>query len=266
MKLAELQSLFQKNVLDEAPSPEFLRQLRPPVRAERIEDTFAVYHDGFRLRMAEFLANDYPSLRAALGDEAFEEIAIAYMAARPSRFRNARWFGAALPDFLRATPPFAQDRFACGLAALEAALARSFDAADETPLAMEILGVTPEQDWPLLRFAFHPGVVLVEAPAAALAAYEAVQRGEEEADLSEIADEDLTLLVWREELEVHYRALDELEALALREARAGKPFGEICALLAFARPDEAAENLTALAARLLVGWFGAGMIVAAQAK
>jgi hypothetical protein len=216
--------------------------------------------------MAEFLRNDYPALHACLGDEEFEKIALAYMFARPSRFRNARWFAAGLPDFLRATAPFSQDRFACGLAAIEAALALSFDAADETPLAVEILGVTPEEDWPLLRFAFHPCVALIEASAVALAAHETVQRGEEEADLSEVADEDLTLLVWREGLDVQYRALDEREALALREASAGKPFGEICALLAFANPQEPAEDITSAAASFLVGWFGAGMIVAAGAK
>ncbi len=171
-----------------------------------------------------------------------------------------------LPDFLRATAPFSEDRFACGLAALEAALARSFDAADETPLGVEILGVTSEEDWPRLRFAFASSVVLVEAPAVALACYEAVERGEEDPDFSEVPDEDLTLLVWREKLDVQYRSLDELEALALREALGGAPFGEICALLAFARPEEAAEQLTAAAAGFLAGWFSGGLIVAAAPK
>ncbi len=263
MKLAQMQALFQMSVLGEKPDPAFLEHLSPPTRAERIEDVFAVYHEGFRLRMAEFLSNDYPVLRAALGDDAFEEIAAAYAAARPSRFRNARWFGAGLPDFLRQTPPFCEDRTACGLAALEAGLAQSFDAADAGALPLEILGVTPQEDWPRLRFCFHPAVVMVEATAAAVACYEAVQAEQSDPDLSDVGEEEVAILVWRAGLDVNYRPLDDLEALALREALRGAPFGEICGLLAFARPQEPAEELTMTAAGFLGQWFSAGMIVAA---
>ncbi len=263
MKLAQILAMFQANVLGEAPQPKFLARLRPPTRAEKIEDTFAVYHDGYRLRLMEFLCNDYPVLREAIGDEAFTEIATAYIAARPSRWRNARWFGVGLPEFLRDTPPFSSEKIVCGLAALEAALAQSFDAADAGVLPLEILGVTPQEDWPRLCFCFHPGVVLIEAPAAALKAYEAVQAGDCEADLSEAGEAGITILVWRDGFDVAYRALDALEALALREAMRGAPFGEICGLLAFARPQEPAERLTVTAAGFLGQWFSAGMIVAA---
>lgn len=263
MKLAQLQAMFQMSVLGEEPDPDFLAHLNPPARADRIEDVFAVYHEGFRLRMAEFLANDYPVLREALGDEAFGEIVAAYAAARPSRWRNARWFGAGLPDFLRETPLFSEDKTACGLAALEAALAKSFDAADAGALALEILGVTPQEDWPRLRFCFHPGVAMVETTAAALACYEAAQSEQSDRGAGDVGEEALDVLVWRDGLEVNYRALDEWEALALREALRGAPFGEICGLLAFARPQEPAERLTMTAAGFLGQWFSAGMIVAA---
>jgi hypothetical protein len=262
MTLAELQAQFQSSVLAEAPAPAFLRRLSPPALAERIEETFAVYHDGYRLRMVEFLANDYPILRSALGDEDFSALVLAYVSAKPSRWRNARWVGAGLPEFMRATPPYADDAVVCGLAALEAALARTFDSADETPLTVEILGVTPQEDWPRLRFAFHPGVALIEIPVAALACYEAAQR-EETPDMEACGEETIALLVWREELDVQYRSLDASEALALREALGGAPFGQICSLLAFGRPGESAEDLIMTAAGYLLTWFSGGLIVAA---
>lgn len=266
MKLAELQSLFQQSVLADTPSPNLLALLRAPVRAESAAETFAVYHDGFRLRMKEFLENDYPVLREALeqpspGAGAFEAIVEAYWRARPSKFRNARWVGAGLPNFLRKTPPWSNNSFVCGLAALEAALARSFDAEDATPLPIEILGVTPAEHWPHLRFGFHASVVAVETSAAALAAYEASQAGEtlpETDDRSAVA-----LAVWRRNLEVNYRALDEFEALALREAMAGATFGDLCSALAFSNPERAAEELAAAAGGFLAHWFADGMIVAA---
>ncbi len=263
MKLAQIQALFQANVLGETPEAKFLARLNPPARAEKIEDVFAVYHDGFRLRMAEFLSHDYPVLREALGDEAFAAIAEAYVSAHPSRHRNARWFGAGLPEFLRRTPPFAGESFVCGLAALEEALARSFDSADAALLPVEILGVTPQEDWPRLCFGFHPSVVLVEAPLAALRCYEAVQEEKPDFDPAACGDEQVAILVWRDGLDVQYRVVDELETLALREALREKPFGEICALLAFARPGDPAEDLTMAAANFLGNWFADGLIVAA---
>jgi hypothetical protein len=262
MTLAELQAHFQASVLAEAPAPDFLRRLSPPARAENIEQTFAVYHDGYPLRMAEFLAHDYPILREALGDEDFSALVKAYVSAKPSRWRNARWVGAGLPKFMQATPPYAGSALVCGLAALEAALARAFDSADETPLAVEILGVTPQEDWPRLRFAFHPGVAVIASPAAALAYYEAAQR-EATPDLEACGEDRLTLLVWREGLDVQYRVLDALEALALREALGGAPFGQICSLLAFSRPEDSPEDLTMAAAGFLLSWFSEGLIVAA---
>jgi hypothetical protein len=262
MTLAELQAQFQSNVLGESPQPDFLRRLSPPARAENIEQTFAVYHDGYRLRMAEFLANDYPILRAALGDEDFSALVLDYVSAKPSRWRNARWIGAGLPEFMRATSPYAERALLRGLAALEAALGRAFDCPDETPLAVEILGVTPQADWPRLRFAFHPSVALIEIPAAALACYEAAQK-QETPDLEACGEERLSMLVWREGLEVQYRPLDALEAMALREAQGGAPFGQICSLLAFGRPGDSSEDLTMTAAGFLLSWFSEGLIVAA---
>ena len=259
MKLAEVQKLFQDSVRADEPSPRLLALLRPPVHAENIAETFAVYHDGFRLRMAEYLSNDYPALREAMGDEAFGALVEAYAKASPSTFRNARWVGAGLPAFLRASALHAGDRFVCGLAALEAALARSFDAADAVELPVETLGRIREEDWPRLCFGFHPSVVTVEATEDALAAYEAAQAGE-----NVVAGRDgkgVTLAVWRRELDVQYRVLDDLERIALAGARAGAAFGDVCASLAFARSDRGEAEMAQVAGGFLARWFADGMIV-----
>jgi hypothetical protein len=259
MNLAELQSLFQASVLDAAPSPRLLAQLRAPARAESVAETFAVYHDGFRLRMTEFLANDYPVLRSALGESGFGAMAEAYWRARPSTFRNARWFGAGLPDFLRSEPHYSADSFVCGVASLEAALAHSFDAEDAAELPIAALAETRQEDWPQLRLGFHPGVVLVDSSEPAVAAYEAAQAGE----ASIQSGGAVRLLVWRRDLDVNYRVLEDGEEMALVAAMSGAPFGEICSLLAFGNPDKPAEELAMAAGNYLARWFADGMIVAA---
>lgn len=264
MKLADLQRLFQESVLAEAPAENLLSLLRPPARADHVAGAFAVYHDGFRLRMAEFLANDYPALSACLGELAFDAMVEAFWRARPSTFRNARWIGAGLPDFLRDTPPFCDDGFVRGLAALEEGLSRSFDAEDAATLPIEALAAIREADWPRLCLAFDPSVLVIETDAAALAVYEAAQAGE---PLPQVAASGaMRLLVWRREWEVSYRALDDDEALALIEAMSGAPFEEICSLLAFARAGRDGEPIVQTAAGFLAQWFADGMIVAVEPK
>ncbi len=259
MKLSDVQSLFQESVLAQAPSPRLLALLRPPARAANIAETFAVYHDGFRLRMAEYLSNDYPALREAMGDEAFGALVEAYAKASPSTFRSARWVGAGLPAYLRASALHAGDRFVCGVAALEAGLAKSFDAADAVELPIEILGRIEEEDWPRLCFGFHPSVLVVEATEDALAAYESAQAGEPVATARD--GEDVTLALWRRELDVHYRVLDDLERIALTGTMAGAAFGDICASLAFANPERDEGEMAQVAGGFLVRWFADGMIV-----
>lgn len=264
MNLAELQALFQTSVLAETPSPRLLSLLHPPPRAEKAAETFAVYHDGFRLRMIEFLSTDFPVLRAALGELAFDAMVEAFWRARPSTFRNARWIGAGLPDFLRDTPPFCDDGFVRGLAALEEGLSRSFDAEDAAALPIEALAAIREADWPRLCLVFDPSVLVIDTDVAALAAYEAAQAGEPLPQPA--AAGAMRLLIWRREWEVSYRALEDDEALALIEAMSGAPFEEICSLLAFARSGRDGEPVVQTAAGFLAQWFADGMIVAVEPK
>ena len=56
-----------------------------------------IYFNAYRLRLAEALATDYEILKAHIGDEFFDTIARDYIDARPSVFRNVRWFGGLSP-------------------------------------------------------------------------------------------------------------------------------------------------------------------------
>jgi hypothetical protein len=66
-----------------------------------------------------------------------------------------------------------------------------------------------------------------------------------------------TLLVWRQDVTVYHRQLDELERDALVRARDGAPFGVICDRLAEAMPVEEAGPA---AFQLLARWVGDGII------
>ncbi len=274
MKLAELQSLFQSAVLTgDAEDGAILDVIAPPRDADRAA-MMGVYVNAYRLRLAEFLDEDYPALRVLLGDDDFEALVEAYIDANPSRLRNARWYTARLPEFMQESENWSANALAIGLALFERALTDAYDAADAPALSIETLAEFSPQDWPRLGFTFHPSLRLIDVAAGVLDAYGAAtadeQDEEDEEDEGALEDrppdasESETIAIWRADLDPAYRQLDPDEYLALNEALAGQSFGDICQLVAF---QNEAQSATERLARFLVTWFSEGLVIGvAEAK
>ena len=136
MTLAELQTKFQAGILENDRTVlASIVDLRKTDRAT----LFAVYYDAYRMRLAEFLSNDFPILRTCLGDELFGRLVEDYILSAPSRQRNARWYGARLPDSMHETAPWRWNRSAIDLARFERALSDAFDAADAPSSSIDAL-------------------------------------------------------------------------------------------------------------------------------
>jgi len=96
---------------------------------EKREVLFGVYKYAYGSRLVDALRNDHKLLHSYVGDEMFDEIGQAYVAANPSQHPNLRWFSQGLPDFLK-TAPYGEYPILSDLAALEKALNDAFDAKD----------------------------------------------------------------------------------------------------------------------------------------
>lgn len=278
MKLAELQSLFQAAVLTgDAEDGALLDVIAPPREADR-PTMMGVYVNAYRLRLAEFLDEDFPALRVLLGDDEFEALVEAYIDENPSRLRNARWYTTRLPEFMQESENWSANALAIGLALFERALTDAYDAADAPAQSIETLAEFSPQDWPRLGFTFHPSLRLIEVAAGVLDAYAAATADEQDEEAAR-ADEDdegaledrpsdasesETIAIWRADLDPAYRQLDPDEHLALFEAMAGQSFGDICQLVAFQNEGQSA---TERLARFLVTWFSEGLVIGvAEAK
>ncbi|MGJ0396647.1 MAG: HvfC/BufC N-terminal domain-containing protein [Methylocystis sp.] len=267
MKLADFQSLFQESVLagsGEADEP-LLKKLRASPRGATPETLLGVYQSGYRLRLADFVSQDHPALRAVLGGEAFEALIDDYIDQRPSRDPNARFFTTRLPDFMRDCPTWRDDARAVSMALFERAMVDAFDAADETPLAVQALAEFAPNDWPRLAFDFDPSLTLLELAAGTIAAYDAAISEEppEKIDAPAAGDGVEYVAVWRVDQESAYRQLEPDEYVALCEARAGHAFGDICQMTAFQQSGEIAPERLA---QCLSSWFQDGMIIGVRAR
>ena len=112
---ARQQSDFQRGILsgDDKVLAEILDSPK-----EKREVLFGVYKYAYGSRLVDALRNDHKLLHSYVGDEMFDEIGQAYVAANPSQHPNLRWFSQGLPDFLK-TPPYGEYPILSDLAALE---------------------------------------------------------------------------------------------------------------------------------------------------
>jgi hypothetical protein len=136
------------------------RLVLPSSRLSGVE-RMEIYHDAYRARLVECLADDYPALRHATGEARFESLCHAYMAEFPSRSPNLNFFGRHMSDFCRKAthdfPPWCAD-----LAVLEWALVEVIHAAPVESPSEETLAKIAPADWPRARFASSDAVRVLD--------------------------------------------------------------------------------------------------------
>jgi hypothetical protein len=271
MTLADFQSLFQSRILagaGEADAP-LLAALNESTRGAETRTLLGVYQSGYRARLESFFEEDHSALRALLGDEAFEALIGEYLDANPPRNPNARWYTTGLPDFMRGTSPWSDNKSAISMALFERAMVDAFDAPDAEPLSIQALAAFAPEDSPRFIFDFHPSLVLLELSPGTFAAYAAATADPDEAEETEEAVEPSPAegpefaAVWRIDQETAFRELDPDEYVALSEARAGRAFGDICQMAAFQQSGDIEPERIA---QFLASWFEDGMVVKASLR
>jgi hypothetical protein len=269
MKLSDFQTLFQARLLagpGEGDAP-LIAQLRESRRGAARDELLHVYQSGYRVRLESFLHEDYPGLRALLGEERFETLIGDYVSANPPKDRNARWYTTGLPDYIRAHPQWREDGRVLSMALFERAIVDAFDAPNAEPLTIQALAGFPAEQSPRLVFGFHPSLFVLQLAPGTFAAYQAMngESRESDEDAPEAqerggGEEFEAAAVWRCDEESVFRELDSDEYLALNEARAGRAFGDICQMAAFQQAgDIEPERL----AQFLASWFEDGMVTGA---
>ena len=104
---------------------------------ERLE----IYNRQYWFRVLDAFSEDFPGLRAILGDRRFDAVARAYLTDCPSRSFTMRDLGSRLESWLRQHPEYARDRqqLALDMVRLEWAEIETFDSAALPPITAESL-------------------------------------------------------------------------------------------------------------------------------
>jgi Putative DNA-binding domain len=249
MKLADLQAAVQNCILTGAA----IKPLIKPPPDKECGKAIGVYQYAYFSRLTEFLRHDYAKVHAYLGDDLFAATARAYAEAHPSRHANARWFGQAFPEFLKADPKLCSYGVVHELAALERALNDAFDSADAPIMTMADLAMQNPETFGSLCFEINPSVRTVRLLYNTTSLWSALAC-EEEPPPPFLLTEPAEVKVWRQGGASRFRLFGAEEGMALSAAKSGVPFQVICEMLAMNNGD---ETVALTAATYLRGWIEA---------
>jgi len=252
--LSELEADFQALLLTGED------RIRPHIVGTTKVDTatrLGIYANAYRLRLIEALDTDYPGLHAMAGDEEFERMARAYIDAHPSGFRSLRWFGHRLSEFLRTTAPWSDYPVFAEMAAFEWALSDAFDAADRDIVSVDDMAAVPPSAWSGLTFVMHPSSRRVDLRWNVPAVWKAFENDDEPPALVQ-SEYPVAWLLWRRNLQTHYRSMAVDEAWALDAVMHGETFANMCEGLT---EWIDAAHVAIHAAGLLKQWLQDGLIV-----
>lgn len=227
-----------------------------------------VYRHAYRARLVAALADNYTVLARALGDDAFDALARAYIAARPSRHPSIRWFGHELAAFMadRLSDPdddLVPHASLVDFAAMDWALRGAFDAAEAPLLEMATLAALGPDDWAGLVLQLHPSAQRVRLGYAIEPAWRVLREwapdsGTDQPELPEPQRHEHMLLAWRQTGETRWRSLEPLEAALLQAVAEAAPFALLCERAAIETGDAEAAAPAVIGA--LQRWLADGLL------
>ncbi|MCB1484394.1 MAG: putative DNA-binding domain-containing protein [Hyphomicrobiaceae bacterium] len=257
MKFADLLAQFQQSVLSGTDG--ILPSIPDSPRQDK-ETLFDVYRDAYRLRLVGILRHDFERLHTFMGDKAFDTLAREFIETHPSHDPNARWYGVAFPEFVALHPRCTDHPVIGALAQLEGFLNDIFDAADTPPLTLDDLASFAPEDFGRLSFTPHPTARRIDTNFDLNAIWCALAADEPPPDAHPLAAPQ-SLLIWRQDLDSHFRVLGAEERMMWDEACKGVSFGVLCEMAAtFDDPDGAPLR----AAGYLQSWIASGLLADAR--
>jgi hypothetical protein len=222
------------------------------------------YRHAYRARLVAALNDNFTVLARALGDEGFEALGQAFVAACPSQHPSIRWFGEGLPEFMAsADEDLVPHPSLVDLARMDWALRSAFDAAEAPPLQASDLAALGPDDWAGLVLHVQPSVQRVTLAHAVEPAWRVLREwdpegGSEQPELPEPVAHPHQLLAWRQGLETRWRSLEPLEAALLAAVARGESFASLCEVAAAELGD--ADAAAPAVVGLLQRWLADGLL------
>ncbi len=258
ISLADIQSAVHQAIVEK--STVALKFIAPLPHGNALA-AFKVYQDAYTLRLTGFLTNDFPMLKAYIGDDRFDEIARHYIHANPSTHPNARWYSEDFPAFLKSSNAFTDNGECIELVTLEQALSHAFDAADVPAMTLADLAAILPAHAGDLQINLQPSATVLTFQQNTTSIWSALKADIEPPHPHKL-DQPQKILVFRQVQASRFRLLGEDEAMALAFIRDGVSFAVLCEMMAFQNDDGEVPKRAAMFLRI---WLESQLLMAESA-
>jgi len=188
----------------------------------------ATYYNAYRNRLIDALAANYPAVQQYLGEQAFEQLALAYLDSFPSMKRSVRWFGDQLAAFLSTRDDLQERELLSEIARFEWARVSVFDARDSDCLvSLQEMAELPVNQWPQTGFEFISAMRILDLSTNAPQLANAIEANQPRPAV-EYQSLPVRWLIWRQGHNIVWRSLAVHEAWAIEAAINGDSFSLIC--------------------------------------
>jgi hypothetical protein len=232
---------MRKRTLDGKPVKKIVDAIIKPNERLTSFERLEIYNRVYWFRLLSSLADDYPGLRAVIGQRNFDKLLVAYLRDCPSESFTLRNLGSRLEPWLRDHPEFAPRRhpIAMDMVQLEWADIEAFDGRAEPALRPEDLSAGAGPD---LRLKLQPYIQLLDLRYPVDDLLLGVRKDDEDTEfasnvfqerrkhkrvqaVAKLKPAEIYLVVHRVDYTVYFRRIDREEFLILSALRQGKPLG-----------------------------------------
>ncbi len=222
-----------------------------------LETRLDIYANAYRLRLIEALQDSFPALHTLLGDEAMFQLGNAYIDAWPSQHFSIRYFGHQLSCFVAETKPYNEQPVLQEMANFEWLLRNAFDAANANPLQIEHLQNIAADNWPTLKFIFHPSLQRINLHFNTPQLWQAIDDQQPPIAIERNVNP-ISWCIWRKELRTLYRSLPVDEAWCIDALMHEQTFAQICSgVCEWVDEQHAAQRV----AMFIQNWSNEGLII-----
>lgn len=232
MNLQDIQSDFQRIVLEkECADATWVNDAASNLSTQ---DRLRIYHNAYRVRLVEAMADTFERTQMYLGDEWFDRLAAAYVQSHPSRFNNIGLYGGDFGAFLAKQLP--DDTDVAELATMDWVLRRAFDGADCQVMTLEDLQQLAALSPDACRLQFVPTLTRVTHHFNTIDIWHAIN-SEQTPPAAERYPAAVDVLVWRKGHSPHFRSISPIESAAIDCVLEGQTLDHIGTRLQTQFPD-----------------------------
>jgi len=217
----------------------------------------SVYLNNYRSALMACLAESFGSVKAWIGDDAFEGAAATHIERQPPYSWTLDDYALEFPETLDAI--YVADPEIGELARLERELGRIFVGKNADPLDVATFA---DIDWESAKIDFVPTLTMIEVTTNAASIWSSLAEDKRPPD-AEMLPRPASVAIWRVAFMPTFRTIEDSERQAIEALAGGATFSALCATFVEAHGE---TEGAALAGRLLSQWIADGLIAHIRAQ